>query len=286
MSLADELSFSDKHHIPNLDLLAEEKPRNNSRLWRNLFLISFFSISTASLIFAYHQPVAEKISSRPVPVAPTPVTQHLVESKIPVAPAKPVKMSKPAPATVAKVAKVKTAKTTTVVETVKPHPRPIVQVRKPATPKIDPFTQAELALEQEDLVRAEHLLQTLATQYKHHKQFLRLKTYLLIKENKLQEAAMLLSNVLRDDSEDVSLLALGASNALRMEDNQGAAKYYLRLTQLEPNEARWWFGLANALQAQNEIEAALTAYQRSIQLGQLRADLRAHAISQIQALTA
>lgn len=293
MSLSEELSFSSQHQVPNLELLAEDKPRNHNRLWRNLFLISLFSATIAAAIFVYQQPSPKvkpsRITMQTVHVARTIKPKRPLKKIIPTVRAqnqvqpKPAHVTKPVPVTLAKVIKPKPLAKAPIRHQ---RPKPMVKIRKVIAPKQNPFTAVEQALQQDELAQAEQLLQALADKYKNNKQFVRLKIHVLIRENKLQQAALLLSKVLRANTQDASILALAASNALRLEDFQGAAKYYLRLSQLEPDEARWWFGLANALQAQNEIEAALTAYQRSIQLGQLRADLHAHALTQIQALTA
>ncbi|QSX40466.1 tetratricopeptide repeat protein [Shewanella cyperi] len=91
-----------------------------------------------------------------------------------------------------------------------------------------------------------------------------------------QEAAARLTLDAIADSDSLALdkwLQL-AELARRQDDQRLAEQAYAALTALQPNEGRWWLGLAYAQDAQGQYVQAVTAYRRALGLDGLSRDAR------------
>lgn len=66
-----------------------------------------------------------------------------------------------------------------------------------------------------------------------------------------------------------SLLALGAQGEQRSAQHKNAIELYQRLLQLEPDQSKWYAGMAMSLDALGEHSRALVIYQKSKSLGGL-----------------
>ena len=86
-----------------------------------------------------------------------------------------------------------------------------------------------------------------------------------------QGAAMQALNVLKpvNDSQQVELQALLASIAAEANEHDTAIDAYRKLLLLEPNAGRWWLGLAVSLDSQSQFSAASSAYSQAIAAGNL-----------------
>jgi len=70
---------------------------------------------------------------------------------------------------------------------------------------------------------------------------------------------------------NIEYLATQASVAQQLSKYQQAIKSYQQLIKLQPNEARWWLGLAVAYDSNAQYQLALPAYQSAIAQGNLSA---------------
>lgn len=135
-------------------------------------------------------------------------------------------------------------------------------------------TLAKLMLQQNDIAAVTVLVQEGMAVAPEFAGYRKLQARLLLSGGMTQEAVRLLSDQPPPVSADSEYHDLLATAQLSTMDFAEAAKSYQSLVQQNRNEARWWYGLAAALDGQGRETEALQAYQQALNLPSLSAGLR------------
>ena len=77
----------------------------------------------------------------------------------------------------------------------------------------------------------------------------------------MQEALNTLTQLTVNTKDQLQHLHLQSQLAHQLQKFEMATKYYKQLTTLQPQQGRWWFGLAFSLDSQQEYHRAIIAYQ-------------------------
>jgi MSHA biogenesis protein MshN len=93
------------------------------------------------------------------------------------------------------------------------------------------------------------------------------RLYVVQKES--AQAMSILAEFQPDSDNQTEYLAYRASLAQQLKQAGSAKSDYQTLTDIEPNNARWWLGLAIVRDQSDEITMALQAYNKAYKLGQL-----------------
>ena len=97
------------------------------------------------------------------------------------------------------------------------------------------------------------------------------RLYVVQKES--AQAMSILAEFQPDSDNQTEYLAYRASLAQQLKQAGSAKSDYQTLTDIEPNNARWWLGLAIVRDQSDEITMALQAYNKAYKLGQLESSV-------------
>lgn len=107
---------------------------------------------------------------------------------------------------------------------------------------------------------------------------------LLLRQNEHQQVYSVLGELEVDIEQSSEYVALKASSAQKLEYHREASTLYSRLTAYEPEQAKWWLGLAISLDKQGETRPALLAYEKAAELNQLSLSVSDFIQQRIEAL--
>ena len=97
------------------------------------------------------------------------------------------------------------------------------------------------------------------------------RLYVVQKES--AQAMSILAEFQPESDNQTEYLAYRASLAQQLKQAGSAKSDYQTLTDIEPNNARWWLGLAIVRDQSDEITMALQAYNKAYKLGQLESSV-------------
>lgn len=142
---------------------------------------------------------------------------------------------------------------------------------------------AELLIKNEKLQQAKEILDAGLKRYPGYIPFVKLKAYIYAKKGNAYLAIELLeNNKPADISEDPDYYTLLANMYQEQGKNTLAAEIYYKLTKVQPENAAFWVGLATALEASNKHNAAIEAYQKALDTGNLPIELRDFVLTKLK----
>ncbi|GEM_PF-5760974 len=113
--------------------------------------------------------------------------------------------------------------------------------------------------------------------------FLKLKAQIFVNEGLFDDALNLLTQNLPAIEQYPDYYALLAATYNKEKKYLIAADIYRQLTQLNPDSGQWWFGLGASLNLAGKNEQAKTAYQKALQVGGIKPEVRAYLEAQLNA---
>lgn len=111
--------------------------------------------------------------------------------------------------------------------------------------------------------------------------FVKLKAQIFVNEKLYDDALSLLSQNLPVIEQHPGYYALLAAVYNKEKKYLIAADIYHQLTQLNPDAGQWWFGLGASLNLAGKNDEAKTAYQKALQVGGIKPDVRAYLEAQL-----
>ncbi|HET6725134.1 MAG TPA: tetratricopeptide repeat protein [Gammaproteobacteria bacterium] len=114
--------------------------------------------------------------------------------------------------------------------------------------------------------------------------YARLDARLLVANNRIPQAVAILKDNLPDAAKAPAHYAFLAALQERQGAHAAAERNYLKALRANPDEGRWWAGLAVAYDQSREFDKALAAYQRARRAGGLGVTLTAWVNQRIAAL--
>ena len=133
---------------------------------------------------------------------------------------------------------------------------------------------AALLFAQDQAVRARVVLDAGIQLYPQDASMRLMLARLLKQQQQVAAAFTVLNTEVPLPSVSAEFLGVRASMADQLAEYDVAHADYLRLTQLQPDQARWWLGLAIASERINASAQALTAYQQAASMNQLSRDVQ------------
>lgn len=113
--------------------------------------------------------------------------------------------------------------------------------------------------------------------------FIKLKAQIFVNEGLFDKALMLLTENVPAIEQHPGYYALLAAVYNKEKKYMVAADIYRQLTQLNADNGQWWFGLGASLNLAGKTDEAKSAYQKALQAGGLKPDVRAYLESQLSA---
>lgn len=113
--------------------------------------------------------------------------------------------------------------------------------------------------------------------------FIKLKAQLFVNEGLFDKALTLLTENVPAIEQHPGYYALLAAVYNKEKKYMIAADIYRQLTQLNADNGQWWFGLGASLNLAGKTDEAKMAYQKALQTGGLKPDVRAYLESQLSA---
>jgi MSHA biogenesis protein MshN len=135
-------------------------------------------------------------------------------------------------------------------------------------------TLAKLLMSQGQALEAANLIERGLLLAPNHTGFKKVKARLLLINEEIDEAVMLLMARAPEIAADVEYHDILATAQLASSDYSGAAMSYRGLVQQDQTQGKWWYGFARAQDALGNRQAARQAYAQAMQLSNLSASLR------------
>lgn len=123
-------------------------------------------------------------------------------------------------------------------------------------------TLVSLLIKEGRLQKAQEILTVALNRHGDHHPFIKLKAYILAKQNETSSAIALLQKFL-STTDDIDYLSLLAALYLQEKEFMSAALLYDHLTKIQPQTASWWLGLGVALEHAGKKNAAKEAYRQA-----------------------
>lgn len=111
--------------------------------------------------------------------------------------------------------------------------------------------------------------------------FTKLKAQIFVNEGLYDDALHLLTDNLPQIEQHPGYYALLAAVYNKEKKYLVAADIYRQLTQLNPGVGQWWFGLGASLNLAGKNDEAKTAYQKALQVGGIKPEVRVYLESQL-----
>jgi len=143
----------------------------------------------------------------------------------------------------------------------------------------------QLMIEQGRLNEARELLLTGIKLAPQHYPYVQSLAHLLVGQGQIEWALQQMEAAQHLATEDSNYLALLAWLYQRNDRHVEAARVYIDSLALNPEQGQWWLGLAISLQAQQDWQGAVEAYEYALAMG-LEPGLRQYAIGRRQQLMA
>jgi len=120
--------------------------------------------------------------------------------------------------------------------------------------------------ETKDWRRVAETCRTILRQHAKDLRVLRLLSEALMMGSRFQDILDLIDPLLRDGLQDPQLLFRYAASRSALGDSKGAAHFYKRVTELQPDYVEAWLNLGVALKSNNRSKDAVLAYRKAIEL--------------------
>lgn len=146
-------------------------------------------------------------------------------------------------------------------------------------------TYAKLLMNDGELLAAYNLIESGMQLAPNHPGYKKVKARILIADGQINEAVSLLSRRAPDISQDVEYHEILATALLASRDFEGAALSYTSLVQQDQNQGKWWYGFAASHDSMGNNDAAIQAYRRALQQGNLSPNLRRRSQERLTALS-
>ncbi len=146
-------------------------------------------------------------------------------------------------------------------------------------------TYAKLLMNDGELLAAYNLIESGMQLAPNHPGYKKVKARILIADGQITEAVNLLSRRAPDISQDIEYHEILATALLASRDFEGAALSYTSLVQQDQSQGKWWYGFAASHDSMGNHEAAIQAYSRALQQGNLSPNLRRRSQERLTALS-
>jgi len=137
-------------------------------------------------------------------------------------------------------------------------------------------TLITLLLQENRQQQAEKVVDMGLVQQPNYLPFIELKARILVNENKISQALVLLERITPSINDHPDFYAFIAALYQRQGQAKFAAKLYEQLLMLQPTKGVWWIGLAIALESQGKHSEAQEAYARADSGQGLSPELKAY----------
>jgi MSHA biogenesis protein MshN len=146
-------------------------------------------------------------------------------------------------------------------------------------------TYAKLLMNDGELLAAYNLIESGMQLAPNHPGYKKVKARILIADGQINEAVSLLSRRAPDISQDLEYHEILATALLASRDFEGAALSYTSLVQQDQSQGKWWYGFAASHDSMGNSDAAIQAYSRALQQGNLSPNLRRRSQERLTALS-
>lgn len=114
--------------------------------------------------------------------------------------------------------------------------------------------------------------------------FIKTRAHLYVRQKNFAAAVKLLERIDADTVDDSAYLALLAAGYQQLQHLPQAARIYQRLSQIQPDKAENWLGLAIAQDKLNQSQAAVQAYRQALDKKTLNAEVVSYIKQRLTAL--
>jgi MSHA biogenesis protein MshN len=142
----------------------------------------------------------------------------------------------------------------------------------------------KLLLQQGQISDADNILHAGMEARPGYPPFVELQAHIMALEGEYANALATLQTVKPIMQDNPDYYAFMAALYQQVGNAQQAARLYNQLLKLRANDASWWLGLATALEASNQKNAALQAYQQALAIGTLEPQVQDFINNRISAL--
>jgi tetratricopeptide (TPR) repeat protein len=114
--------------------------------------------------------------------------------------------------------------------------------------------------------------------------FIKTRAHLYVQQKNFAAAVNILERIDADTVDDSPFLALLAAGYQQLQHFPQAARIYQRLSQIQPDKAENWLGLAIAQDKLNQSQAAVQAYRQALDKKTLNAEVVSYIKQRLTAL--